>query len=394
MAGEVDCGKSTLIGRLLYDTNSISSQAKEELEKTCRRLERGLEFAYLLDSFEEERLEEFTLDTTQAFLKFKGKELLLIDVPGHRQLLKNMLTGTSYADAAILVIDVQKSMEEQTRRHLYILKFLGIDDLVLAVNKMDLVSYNENDFKEAKRQLDSFLNEVGIKAGYVIPVSAKDGENLSKKSLRMSWYSGLPLLEAVNIFKRKEQIYDFCFPIQDVYETEREKIAVGRVVSGRVKRKDLLKSALLDAELKVKGIRVFDKNKLSAGPGENIGLVFCCPENGLKRGDLLYKGVLPKITCQIKARIFCLHPLSLGEELLLRSATQEVCAKISLIEESIDTASLETNKDPEGIKSADAAMVIITTEKPPIVEKFQDLPDLGRFVLEKNNLIHAVGIIY
>lgn len=393
LLGEVDSGKSTLIGRLLYDTNSLFSQVKEEFEKTCQRLERGLEFAYLLDSFEEERTEEFTLDTTQAFFRFKDKEFLLIDVPGHRELLKNMLTGSSYAEAAVLVIDVKKSIEEQTRRHLFILKFLGIDEVIVVINKMDLVSYEEDYFIRVKKQIIEFLAELGIKVGYVIPVSAKEGENLVKKPLGMGWYKELSLAEALSILERKGQIYDFRFPIQDIYEFGKEKMAVGRIISGKIKKGDLLKVAPLDMEIKVKGIKIFDKSANAAKTGENIGLVFYSFQNRLKRGYLLYKGSTPKANRQIKTKIFCLHQLGVQGELLLKIATQEIPVKISAIEETINTVSLGVNKNANVIKAAEAAIVIITAEKPFIIEKFHDLPELGRFILEKNNIIYAVGII-
>jgi len=393
LLGEVDCGKSTLTGRLLYDTNSISSQAKKELAETCTRLGRELEFAYLLDSFEEERLEEFTLDTTQAFLKLKGREILLIDVPGHRELLKNMLTGTSYAHAAVLVVDVRKSLEQQTRRHLYILKFLGIDEVIFTVNKMDLVGYSESSFRGVKKQINTFLEEIGIKSGYVIPVSAKEGENLLNKSLRMPWYDGLTLVEALNNLKKEEQIYDFRFSIQDIYETEKEKTAVGLIHSGKIRNGDLVKIPFLDTELKIKKIRVFGKNQRSAEAKENIGIEFICFQKGLRRGGILYKGSSPKATDKIQAKIFCLHDLGTQEEILLRITTEEVSVKIDAIEESIDTATLESNNDLNKLKSTDAASVMITAARPVVVERFQDLPSLGRFVLEKNNEIYAVGII-
>jgi sulfate adenylyltransferase subunit 1 len=393
VAGSLDSGKSTLIGRLLYDTHSIPKATIEETKKISKELEKDFEFAYLLDSFQEERVGEFTLDTTQALLKTKNKEYLLIDVPGHRALLKNMLTGTSYAETAILVVDVKKSLEEQTRRHLYILKFLGIAQIIVVINKMDLVSYSQEDFKKVEEQINLFLKEIGLKVNYVIPISAKQGENLLAESLKMNWYKGPTLVRALDTFTKKDKIsYDFRFPVQDIYEIKQEKVAVGTVASGKVNKGDLIRVLPLDIELKVKAIKVFDKLKARAGAGESIGLVFDKTIN-LKRGEVVYKGKLPEVTRQIQAKIFCLSSLNIQEGLLIKCATQEASSRISQIKESVDTATLEIKERIGMLNPLEAAKVIINTEEPIIVEKFQDLTDLGRFVLQKNNEVCAVGII-
>lgn len=392
--GEVDCGKSTLIGRLLYDTDSISSQAKEDFQKTCQGLGKELEFAYLLDSFQEERQDEFTLDTTQAILKAKNKEFLLIDVPGHRELIKNMLTGSSYADAAVLVVDVKKSLEEQTQRHLYILKFLEIDKSVVVINKMDSVYYNEGDFQVVKDRINLFLDELRLKANYFIPISAKEGENLLEKSSRLNWYKGPYLFEALDTFLEKENIdYDFRFPIQDIYEIKKEKIVIGTVASGRINKGDTVKVSPLDLELKVKAIKVFGENRQTAEAKKSVGLAFDRLSEELSRGQVLYKGKASKVTNEIQAKIFCLRPLSIQEELTVHCATQQVKGAIRQIKESIDTATLEFKKDTKALKANDAAQVAITTGQQLSIEKFRDLPELGRFILQKDNEVSAIGII-
>src|SRR3989338_6802859 len=190
VVGEVDSGKSTLIGRLLFDTGLIAKDVKEGLKKTCEDLGKNFEFAYLLDSFREEREEDFTLDTTQAMLKTENGDFLLVDVPGHREFLKNMLTGASYADAAILVVDVNSPLDERTKRHIYILKFLGITEVGVAVNKMDSVSYSKENFYQKEEALFKFCKNIGIGLSFAIPVSAKEGDNLIKESRRVGWYEG------------------------------------------------------------------------------------------------------------------------------------------------------------------------------------------------------------
>lgn len=391
LSGDTDCGKSTLIGRLLYDTNSVSVQTKQALKKTCKDLGRSIEFAYLLDSFQEERQEEFTLDTTQIALKVKGRQYLLIDVPGQQELLKNMLTGASFADAAILVINAEKPQEEQARRHAYILKFLGIEQVIIAINKMDRFSYDEQHFGRIKSQIGAFLKEIGLSSGYIIPLSAKEGENLLAPCLKMNWYDGPFLLGAFDSFVRKEEIYDFRFPVQDIYEIRGEKIAVGVIASGEIKKGDAVKVSSHKRKLAVKKIVAFNQTKLRAQKPLSIGLVL--EKDGLTRGTIVYKGTSPRITNELEARIFCLGYIDTKTELLFKSATQAVSCRIDRIKESINTATLNVHKGAVSLKALDAASVVIVTNDMVAVERFQDLPALGRFVIEKEKQIIAVGIV-
>lgn len=392
VAGEVDSGKSTLIGRLLFDTGSIAKDAKEGLKKTCKDLGKNLEFAYLLDSFKEEREEEFTLDTTQVLLKNKNGDFLLVDVPGHRTFLKNMLTGTSSANAALLAVDVNSPLGEQTKRHIYILKFLGISELGVVVNKMDSVSYSKQDFYQKEEALLDFCKNIGISLSFAIPVSAKEGDNLIKESPRMSWYEGPCLIEALNIFTTKSSIFGFRFPIQDIYEVKDKKVAVGTVISGRANRKDLVRASSTGHELRIKKILAFNKVKSNAEIGESIGIVFD-NNDGLKRGEVVYKNMPPRITNEFQARIFCLSKLKKQERLSFRCVTQEVSARISEITASINTGTFEIRENIETLEEADAADVAIATEAPVAIEKFQDLNYMGRFVLQRNGQACAIGIV-
>ena len=392
VAGEVDSGKSTLIGRLLFDTGSVALDVKEELKMGCKDLGKNFEFAYLLDSFKEEREEEFTLDTTQALLKTESGDFLLVDVPGHREFLKNMLTGASSADAAILVVDVNSPLGEQAKRHLYILKFLGISEVGIAVNKMDLVSYSKENFYQKEETLFEFCKNIGLNLSFAIPISAREGDNLIKKSPMLSWCEGPCLIEALNIFAAKSSIFGFRFPIQDIYEVKDEKVAVGTVISGRANRKDLVRVSSTGRELKIKKILAFNKVKSKAGIGESIGIVFD-NNDGLKRGDVVYKNMPPRITNEFQARVFCLSKLKKQERLSFRCLTQEVSARISEITESINTGTFEIMRNIEILEEADAAGVAIRTEAPVAIEKFQDLSYMGRFVLQRKSQVCAIGIV-
>jgi len=392
VTGEVDSGKSTLIGRFLYETGSLSEGATEEIEDVSQRLGQDLEFAYLLDSLEEERKNQLTIDTTQVFCKTKrGKQFIFIDVPGHKELLKNMLCGSSYADIAILVVDVQKSIEEQTKRHAFILKFLGIEDVILVLNKMDSASFSEIIFNKVRGNIIEFLEKIGLQPKHFIPISAKEGEGLLKKSKKMAWYRGLPLAEALNAYTQEERNGDLRLPIQDIYTINNERIAVGKIISGKIKRGEKARVLPLNKEYIVKKIKVFAGGKARAAAPESIGLVLDKMDS-LRRGQIICKGRLPQIKTEILTKIFCVRPLNIKEKLKFKCATQESYCSIKQIKGIWDSATLEPKPKENMLEETDIAEALITIESPLVVERFERLNSLGRFVLKANREICAVGI--
>lgn len=393
VTGEVDSGKSTLIGRFLYEMGSLSEGAIEEVKNVCQRLDRDFEFAYLLDSFEEERKNRLTIDTTQVFCKNKRtKAFIFIDVPGHQELLKNMLSGSSYADIAILVVDIQKSIETQTRRHAFILKLLGIERIILVLNKMDAINFDENSFREVKENTREFLKKLDIEPRYFIPISAKKGDNLRRRSKRMIWYKGSSLLEVLNLCFKKKVDGDFRFPIQDIYNLNGEKVAVGEIISGKVKKGEKVKILPLNKDRSVKAIKVFNKNKFQAAVPESIGLVLD-EMNDLRRGQVICKPRLPLVNKEIIAELFCIHPIKIKENLVFRCATQETPIQIKKIIGAWDTASLEPKSKEDLLGETDVARVVMISERPVVVEKYKGFNRLGRFVLKSDREICAVGII-
>ena len=198
IAGHVDHGKSTLIGRLFYDTGSLPEERYREIERTCREQGRGFEFAYLMDALEEEREHNITIDTAQTFFRTAKRPYIIIDAPGHKEFLKNMITGAAAADAAILLVDGAEGVREQTRRHAYILSLLGLPQVVVAVNKLDLVGYRRIRFLEIEEEIRRFLGSVGIVPSYVVPISAREGSNIAANSSRMPWYGGTPAPDAAD----------------------------------------------------------------------------------------------------------------------------------------------------------------------------------------------------
>ena len=236
--GHVDHGKSTLIGRLLYDTNSLTLDKIEEIKKTSKELGRKTEFAYLLDHLEEERQQGITIDTTQVFFKTNKREYVIIDAPGHIEFVKNMITGASQAEAALLIIDANEGIKEQTKRHATIVSMLGINQLIVVINKMDLVDFNENVYSNLKNKVGNFLKTFDITAQAYIPISALKGDNITKPSENMSWYIGPTILESLNFLRNRISAKDqpLIFPVQDIYKIDHKRIAVGCIETGNIRQ--------------------------------------------------------------------------------------------------------------------------------------------------------------
>ena len=388
VAGEVDAGKSTLIGRLLYDTGSLHKTAMAEIFRASKLNGNILEFAYLLDGLEEERRGQLTIDTTQTFCRHAGSGFWFIDVPGHAELLKNMLCGSSYSQAAILVTDVTKPLEDGSIRHINVLNFLGIEKIVVVLNKLDLVDFNKDVFDRAKGEIVEFIESIGIKTKYCIPVSARQGDNLVKKSAKTPWYKGPSLISGLSYLhgsNNKNKKQGFYLPIQDVYTRKEGSVFVGTILSGRIRRNDTVFVFPEGKANKIKAIRVFGKNKLSAQAPESIGLELF-KANGLSRGQIISKDVKFPSSVEITAKILCVQPISQGEKLFFSCATQQTPCSIKQINKFSSDGKVCLDEE-------DVAEVLIVMQEPVVVKKFSQLEALGRFVLKKDKEIVAAGII-
>ncbi|MGQ9477801.1 MAG: sulfate adenylyltransferase subunit 1 [Candidatus Bipolaricaulia bacterium] len=416
LVGHVDHGKSTLIGRLLYDTGSIALDRLEEARRAAREFKAGAgaEFAFLLDHLREEREGALTLDTAQTFFSTPVRDYVLIDAPGHVEFLKNMITGAAQADAAVLIVDASRGVQEQTRRHAYILALLGLKEVIVALNKMDLVGYREEAFRRVKQEVETLLEAVGLAPRFFIPISAKEGENIARTSEKLAWYHpGPSLLEALDSLPSPLSPGDrpLVFPIQDLYELDGKRIIVGRVEAGVLRRGAKVR-VLPEGELvTIRSIErwtpkgwiarnappKFGESPIEAHPGEAVGVTV---EEGLtlERGQVLcLPGAEPAVVTGFTANLFCLAKggLELGEELTLRLATQEVQARLEAIEERLDSASLEVlEREPARLECLDVGRVWITTASPIVATGFAELRELGRFVLDrKQGEVSAGGII-
>ncbi|MBI4620278.1 MAG: GTP-binding protein [Desulfobacterales bacterium] len=398
IVGHIDHGKSTLIGRLLYDADSLPSCLMEEIKQGMKESGKPAEFAYIMDHLEEERMEKMTIDTAQSFFKTDKRHYAIIDTPGHVEFIKNMITGTSQAEAAILIVSALEGMEEQTKRHAYILGMLGLKQVILAINKMDLVNYSHDRFEELKCKVSSFLHSLEIKPNHAIPISARVGDNIAKAGGNMRWYNGPTIFEALDKLKTKEDsvLKPLRFPIQDTYILDQKKILVGRVVSGKAQRGNEVLILPSKAKTRIESIEVYQDTKDVAEAGESIGIVLK-DELTLKRGEVICDLQHPsEIETKINANIFWMlpKPLQAESQLTIRCATAEECCHIERIEERIDSSTLEIiENDSNILRETEVGKVTISIDSPMVFEDFNETEELGRFVLTRSGEICAGGII-
>lgn len=398
IVGHVDHGKSTLIGRLFYDTDSISPDKMEELRRTCESMGRKMEFAFLLDHLQEEREQGITIDTTQAFFKTDKREYVIIDAPGHKEFVKNMITGASQAEAAVLIVDVNEGVREQTKRHAYILGMLGINQVAVVINKMDLVNYSEDKFNEVKTSLLSFLNELNIKPSFIIPISATAGHNIAKKHIDMKWYSGMTMLEVLDTFTNHDLPIEksLIFPVQDVYKAGDKRILVGRMENGKIRKGQDVLFLPSRKESRINSVEMFLEERNEAEAGESIGVTLNDPLF-IERGEIICeKEQQPSVVDRFRANIFWLSrvPFDINEKITIRCATQEVSCNIEKIENRTDSSSLEIiEENATKLLPTEVGTVIIKTKSPMVVDNFNNTKELGRFVILRNNDTVAGGIV-
>ncbi len=398
IVGHVDHGKSTLIGRILLDTGSLPKDKMAELKRISKELGGESGLAYLTDQLKEERENNITIDTTQIFFKSRKRDYCIIDAPGHVEFLKNMITGASLAEAAVLIVDAKEGAMEQTYRHAYLIKFLGIDRIVVAVNKMDLAGYDKDRFEDLKDGLLRFLKGLKMQPDFFIPMSAKQGVNISRRPLEMSWYKGPSLLQALDSVKLVTKALDkpLRFPVQDVYNVDSERIIAGRVCSGVVREGQEVLLLPASTRARIKKIKVFHGYKKIASQGESIGFILEEPVD-VNRGDIIVqKEDLPEAVDSFKGNVFWMsdEPLEINKPVTLRCATQEVEGIAEGIEKRVNSSTLETIEEDAGeVRMNEAALVSFRTRQPVIVERFSFIEELGRFTIESGDDLKGAGIL-
>lgn len=398
IVGHVDHGKSTLIGRLLYDTNSLLDGKMAEIQKISSGLGRETEFAYLLDHLEEERQQGITIDTTQVFFKTDKRQYVIIDAPGHVEFVKNMITGASQADAAVLIVDVVDGVKEQTKRHSYMLSMLGLRQVIVVINKMDLADYSAARFDSVRQDVQQWLNSINIEPITYIPIAAVKGDNIAIKAEHMPWYLGPTFLESLDSLKvtPPSEAKPVLLPIQDVYKVGDKRINAGRVETGFIEKNSLIKILPSGQITTVKSIEKFLKDTDKAVAGECIGFT-TSDSVFLERGDIICTaGKEPTLTDTIRANIFWMskQDFAKNQKLTIRCATQETSCRIENIHKRVDSSTLDViEQDGDILKNLEVGQVTIKTKKPLAVKDFNDVQELGRFVLVKDCNICAGGIV-
>jgi translation elongation factor EF-1alpha len=381
LIGHKDHGKSTLIGRLLLDTNSIKKRRFKEIQEVDRAWRRKFELAHLVDSFQEERENEMTMDTTRAILKGKTKNYQLIDVPGHSELIANMLSGASNAEAAILVVSSTEGIKEQTIQHLEIAHLLGIKQLGVVINKIDAIKYKKELFSELKERTKLILKKIGYstKNLYFFPVSALNGTNVVKKSKYTKWYKGSTVMNFLekNISSKKS-LYSlpFCFLVQDYYSGEKSEIIMGRIESGKIKNKQKIIILPSKKEATIIKLKTFNGALVKAESGENIGIILK-KKNNVKRGMVIAStNHKLKVDKNIFGKIFWIKK-PYQKNLTLECGTNVVKGKINNKSSIYEGKILDYN---------------IVLEK-PIVFDSSSKTILGKMALKENGQIIGVGNI-
>ena len=399
IVGHVDHGKSTLIGRLFYDTDSLPEGKIEEVRAICDALGKELEFAYVMDHLEEERSQGVTIDTAQTFFKTDKRDYIIIDAPGHREFTKNMITGASQAEAAILIVDANEGVQEQTRRHAYILSLLGLTQVIVVLNKMDLVDYDEGRFSTVSEDTRAFLSQIGTTPTYIIPISAKEGDNVASRSEKMKWYDSLTILEALDTFKTMEdrEAQPLRLPVQDVYNIEGKRIIAGRIESGTIAAgEEILVLPSGESSLVTSVEEFLNDKKTRAVAGESTGITIK-DKLFIDRGNVIcVKEDKPTMTKQIKGNLFWMDkgPLKNGEHVGFKCSIQETKCKVEAIQRRMDSSTLEVlEENAKGLQNREVGEVVLSVSDDMIFEDLNKTPDLGRFVIEKGYDTAGGGII-
>jgi elongation factor 1-alpha len=403
--GHVDHGKSTTIGRLLYEVGEIPEHIIEKYRKEAQEKGKAtFEFAWVMDRLKEERERGLTIDVAHRKFQTDKYYITIVDCPGHRDFIKNMITGTSQADAAVLVMDVVEKVQPQTREHIFLARTLGINQLIVLINKMDRVNYDKKEYEAAKEALSKLLKGVGYKVEEIpfIPASAYYGENITKKSQKMPWYNGPTLLEAFNLLKPPQKLVDkpLRIPIQDVYSISGVgTVPVGRVESGVLKVGDKVVFEPAGVSGEVKSIEMHHEPIPEAYPGDNIGFnVRGVAKKDLKRGDVAgHPTNPPTVVKDFTAQIVVLqHPtaIAVGYTPVIHAHTAQVACKFVQLIKKIDPRTGQVKEEnPQFLKTGDAAIVKLEPTKPMVVERVRDIPPLGRFAIRDMGMTIGAGMV-
>lgn len=402
IVGHVDHGKSTLIGRLLYDTDSLPDGKMEELKKASEKRGEVIEWSYLLDAFQAERDQAITIDTTQIQFSTDEKNFVIIDAPGHTEFLKNMISGAAQADAAILVVDAVEGLQEQTRRHAYLLSLLGLRQVAVVVNKIDKIDFSAEKYGALCKKIVDFLGGMNIRPSEILPISARHGHNMTVLSDKeMPWYDGKTLIQLLNDLepRRPSIARPLRFPVQDVYRLEEKRIIVGRIESGILRKGDTLLFSPTNEKAKVTAIEEWpnpDIETVEAHAGQSIGITLDKPIF-VERGHVAsHEENAPMLSNVFRTHLFWLskNPMKVGDTFKARLHAAEYNATIQSIDHLIDTETLAELEDSERVEKNQIAKVTIRVRDMVALDPYSDNDKTGRIVLYDEHSVVGGGTIF
>lgn len=403
IVGHVDHGKSTLMGRLLADTGSLPEGKLEQVKETCRRNSKPFEYAFLLDALKDEQSQGITIDTARCFFKTEKRDYIILDAPGHIEFLKNMITGASRAQAALLMIDAKEGVQENSRRHAYMLSMLGIQQIAVVINKMDLVDYSQEVYEKVKKEYLEFLKQINITPKFVLPVSSFQGDNIVKRSDKMPWYDGMCILEVLDAFECEEEhdMQPFRMPVQDVYKFTRNgddrRIVAGTIETGTIHPGQEVIFYPSGKKSHIHKIESFNTDPIQEGkPGMAIG--FTMKEQiYITRGEMMAIAgePQPKTASRISANIFWLGKKDFvpGRLYFLKIGGEKVRVEVEEVKGVIDSSNLSSTDTKQAVEKHEVAEVILKTDKPIAFDTVRESAGTSRFVIVDNYEIAGGGII-
>jgi bifunctional enzyme CysN/CysC len=400
IVGHVDHGKSSLVGRLFHDTGSLPEGKLEAIRAMSERRGMPFEWAFLMDALQAERDQGITIDVSHIHFRTPIRDYVLIDAPGHREFLKNMVTGAAQADAAVLVVDAREGIQEQTRRHSYLLHLLGIRQVVVAVNKMDLASFSENRYHQLSQDIRHYLGELGLDLQHtqVIPVSARDGDNIVRRSMRMTWYEGPTLADSLDCMQQPVSVLEMPLrlPVQDVYKFDDRRIIAGRIETGHLRLGDILLFSPSNKTARVTSLEAWNARTqpVAARAGQSVGVTLE-EQLFIERGEIASLVANPPMLSNVfRGRVFWLGrtPLKVGKRYKMKLCTAEYVVEVQAIERVIDVTDLGMREATEVERNA-VAEVILRARGSIALDPFDHNMLTGRFVLVEDYDIVGGGLI-
>ncbi|MCF7728777.1 MAG: hypothetical protein K9M81_00250 [Chthoniobacterales bacterium] len=401
--GHVDHGKSTLLGRLLYDTDSLSQEQLAALHEASAAEGKKLELAFVLDAFLEEQAENITMDITHIPFRTSERHYVMMDAPGHKEFLKNMLTGASCAEAAILLISIVDGLQEQTRRHVQLLSLLGIDQVIVVINKLDLVNFSQEAFELVSQLTQKLFQEWALPVPWIIPTAASLGENIASLSSQMPWYEGQTVLQCLDMLTPKKFLEKgpLRFVVQDIYSSEKFPLVVGRVESGSLRVSEKLIFWPQERGERRARVRSIEEWGASSPPqhafaGESVAITL--EESILvQRGDIASRPQQTPLQCtDLNVRLFWLEALSLrvDQKIFLLLGTQRLLARVTFIENIVDATTMKLiQRSPCSLHQHEVADVCFHLHQPLVFDYYDELPVTGRLAIESEKGLVGAGII-